>query len=112
MPLIKVRSDIAANAVATPLQGNQYEFLPFDALVEFAVLADAGDNITATVYSGSDVLQQNARADELAVASPILYPDHYSLQDVAMQGERLNVILQEAGGIASTFRVAVRITPL
>lgn len=112
MPLIKVRTTMAANGTAFPLQGNQYEFLPFDALVEFAILGDAAAAVNASVFSGSDVLQQESLIDDLAVANPILYPDHYSLQDVAGAGERLGVSLTEVGGATPIVRTNVRITPL
>lgn len=112
MPTIKDRRDIAANAIAFPLQGNQYEYLPFDAMVEFALKADAGDNIVGTVYSGSDLLMQQARLDEIAVATAIQYPWDVDVKDVAAQGERLNAELREAGGVASTVRTVVWITPL
>ena len=113
MPLIKtINANVAAGATINPLQGNQYEYLPFDAMVEFAILADAGDTFNASVFSGSDVLMQNSQVDTLAVANPILYPDHYSLSDVAAAGERLGVTLTNAGGAAGDVRVAVKITPL
>lgn len=112
MPLIKVRTTMAANGTAFPLQGNQYEFLPFDALVEFAILGDAAAVVNASVFSGSDVLQQESQIDDLAVANPIIYPDHYNLQDVAAAGERLGVSLTEAAGATPIVRTNVRITPL
>lgn len=111
MPTIKRSNTAAANATVTPLVGSQYEYLPFDALVEFAILADAGDAFNASVFSGSDVLMQNEPVDNLAVASPILYPDHYQIQDVAMAGERLGVQLTDTSGAGGTIRTLVRITP-
>jgi len=111
-PLIKSRDDIAASGQLFPLQGSQYEFLPFDALVEFALLADTGDNIDASVFSGSDVLMENSRIDELPVATPITYPDDYSLTDVAAAGERIGVAYRNIAVAISTVRTAVRITAL
>ena len=111
MPTIRVTTtNLAANAQAFPLQGNQYEFLPFNARVEFAVVANAA-GIDVTVYSGSDVLQQNGPAT--VKATPPLYPDDFLLDDVAMAGERLNVILRETAGVATTdIETVVKITPL
>jgi len=114
MPLISVRSSLGANGVATPLVGSQYERLPFDALVEFAVLADTGVIVDASIFSGTDVLMQNSQLDELAVATAIQYPEHYALQDVAADGEKLGMNLQETAGAVGPgiVRTKVRITPL
>ena len=111
-PLIKVLVAMTANGTSYPLSGSQYEFLPFDAMVEFAILADTGATVNASVFSGSDVLQQRSAVDILAVASPIVYPDHYSLSDVAAAGERLSVELVEGAGGTPDVRTACRITPL
>ena len=113
MPLIKTLDQgIADGATINPLQGNQYEYLPFDALVEIAVLADAGDTWLGTIFSGSDVLMQNSIVDALALATPIVYPDHFTLQDVAAAGERLGIQLTNNTGAVADVRTAVRITPL
>lgn len=113
MPFILVATTgAAAGATVNPLQGNQYEFLPWDAFVEFAVYADTGDTWTGTVFSGSDVLMQSSTLPILATAVPILYPDHYFLNDTALAGERLNVEAVNGTGAVADFRTSVRITPL
>jgi len=111
MPTIRVATtNIAANGTAYPLSGNQYEYLPFNAQVEFAIVASAA-GIEVTVYSGSDVLQQAGPAT--VKATPPLYPDDFLLDDVAGQGERLNVILRETANVATTdIETVVKITPL
>jgi len=112
MPLIKTLDQaIAAAATIFPWQGNQYEFLPFDAEIEVALLADTGDSWDASVFSGSDVLLQASRIDALALATPITYPDDYSLDDAALAGERLGCALTNATGAVADVRTAVRITP-
>lgn len=112
MPTIKKRTTMTASGQAFPLQGDQFEILPYDALCEFAVLADTGATVRSTIYSGSDLLQQSAITDILAVASPILYPDHYNLNDVAARGERLSVELLEGAAGTPIVRTQVRITPV
>lgn len=112
MPLIKVSTTMTANGTAFPLNGNQYEFLPFDAAVAFAILADTGATVNASVYSGSDVLLQNSLVDILAVASPIINPDHYNLSDVAAAGERLSVELSEMAAGTPVVRTSVMIQPM
>lgn len=113
MPMIKTLDQgVAAGATINPWQGNQYEFLPFDAMIEVALLADATDSWDASVFSGSDVLLQNSRIDSLALATPITYPDDYSLSDVAAAGERLGCALTNQTGAVADVRTQVRITPL
>lgn len=111
-PLIRVATtNLAANASVFPLQGNQYEYLPFPARLEFAVVANAV-TVDVTIYSGSDVLQQGGPPTVKTTATAV-YPDDFLLDDVAAQGERLNVILRETGGVATTdLETAVKITPL
>ncbi len=113
MPTIMVTTTGAADGSTTsPLQGSQFEYLPFDALLEFAIYADTSDTFTLTVFSGSDVLLQSTTAPILATASPILYPDHYYLQDVAAAGERIGIQAVNGTGGVADFRTLVRITPL
>ncbi|NOT31876.1 MAG: hypothetical protein HOP15_15630 [Planctomycetes bacterium] len=113
MPSILVQTTgAAAGATVNPLQGSQFEFLSYDAFVEFAIYADTGDTWTISVFSGSDVLMQNATAPILATAAPILYPDHYFLNDVAGAGERLGVQAVNGTGAVADFRTSLRITPM
>lgn len=113
MPLIKTHGvDVADAATIFPWQGNQYEILPFDAMVEIALLADTGDTWLGSVYSGSDVLLQASNIDEVALAVPVTYPDHYSLSDVAAERERLGCSLTNNTGAVADVRTAVKITPL
>lgn len=114
MPTIKRTTSLPVGGVANPLVGSQYEYLPFDALVELAVLHDgaAGAGVNASIFSGSDVLLQNEPIDGKDPAQPVVYPDDYQIQDVAAAGERLGVTLNEIGGVATVVRTVARITPL
>lgn len=113
MPLIKTNdAGVAAGATVFPWQGNQYEYLPWPASVQIALLSDAGDTFDASVFSGSDVLLQSSPIDALAIATPITFPDDYSLQDIAAGGERLGCSLTNTAGAAGDVRTSVIITPL
>lgn len=113
MPLIKtIDQGVAANAVITPWAGNQYEILPFDAEVFVALLADAGDVWNASVFSGSDVLLVNSQIDQLAIATPITFPDDYSLSDLAAATERMGCQLTNLTGAVADVRTALKIDPL
>jgi len=123
MPTIRVRTDVAAAGTFFPLQGNQYEYLPFNARVEFALVGQATtaadiDGITATIYSGSDILQQRGpvsnKSNVTGQTNGAVYPDDFLLDDVAAAGERLSVELNvpAAGAAGDTVDTVVKITPL
>jgi len=125
MPTIRVRNIAAAGATTVfPLQGNQYEYLPFNARVEFAIVGHDGvtagviEAARATVFSGSDILQQQGPiTDKSAVTAQsqnAVYPDDFLLDDVAAAGERLSVQLDIPADTTfdSVFDTVVKITPL
>jgi len=125
MPTIRVRNIAAAGSTTVfPLQGNQYEYLPFNARVEFAIVGHDGgtggviQNARATVFSGSDILQQQGPiTDKSAVTAQsqdAVYPDDFLLDDVAAAGERLSVQLDIPADTTfdAVFDTVVKITPL
>jgi len=131
MPTIRRRTTVAAGdgpQTVFPLQGNQYEYLPFNARVEFAIVGHAGgaalvpadiDRVTATVFSGSDILQQQSgitnKSATTAQSQDAVYPDDFLLDDVAAAGERLSVQLDipdPTAGEETIIDTVVKITPL
>lgn len=112
MPLIQGTNSIAAGGVNdNVLTGNQFEFLPYDAFIEFGLTGDAaGGDLRVDVYSGPDVLLENA---PMSTQNRIpIYPDDYNLQDAAAAGERLKIRVRNVGAGAAVLNHAVRITPL
>jgi hypothetical protein len=94
------------------LANSQFEFLPYNAMVEFGLNGDAnGADLRVDVYSGQDVLMEGA---SMSVQNRIpVYPDDYQLTDVAAAGERLKVRVRNTSAAAArTVFFAVRITPL
>jgi len=113
MPTIKTETVLLASEKANPLTGSQYEYLPWPARIEVAILADATDEVEATFFSGSDVLLENAELDTRPIAEAIQYPWDYDIEDVAAAGERLGLTIRETSGVAPAIvRTRVRITPL
>jgi len=112
VPTIRVTStNLAANSTTFPLAGNQFEYLPYDAQVLFAIIANAA-TVDVSVFSGSDVLQQGGPPQVKATITTV-YPDDFLLDDVAARGERISVVLRETGAIATTdVETTVRITPV
>lgn len=114
MPTIRVNTPAAAAGdVIFPLQGSQYEYLPFNARVEFAIVTDdVAVDIEATVYSGTDVLQQAGPISTKATLQAV-YPDDFLLDDVAAAGERLSVELRTPSALTTGgIQTVVKITPL
>lgn len=113
MPTIQGSVSVAASAVNdNVLAGSQYEFLPFDAALDFGLNGDAnGGDLRVDVYSGMDVLLENA---PMSVQNRIpIFPDDYNLNDVAAAGERLKVRVRNTSAAAArTLFFAVRITPI
>jgi hypothetical protein len=108
--MIQVTGSIAANtANDNVISGSQYEFLPRASALEFGLVGSA-TGLLADVYSGQDML-----CEGMAISTqnrfPV-FPDDYTLTDVADQGERIKVRLRNTTGGALTYFVGIRITPL
>lgn len=113
MPVIQGSTSVAAATVNdNVLTGSQFEFLPYDAALEFGLNGDAnGGDLRVDVYSGQDVLMENAPMSTQN-RQPI-YPDDYQLTDVAAAGERIKIRVRNTNGAAArTLFHSVRITPL
>lgn len=109
MPLVQNTISIAANAtLENAMDGSQFEFLPYNALLEFGLQGSAA-GLVADVYSGQDVLAESM-ALPLQNRYPI-YPDDYTLNDVAAGGERIKVRIRNTTGAALTAFWGIRITP-
>jgi hypothetical protein len=109
MPTIQSSVSVAGNATnENILTGSQYEFLPYNAHVEFGLVGSA-TGLVADVYSGSDTVAESFGLSA-ANHTPV-YPDDFTLNDVAAGGERLKVRVRNTTGGALTCFYSVRITP-
>ena len=109
MPVIQNSVSIAASSVNdNVLTGSQFEFLPYDAFLEFGIVASA-TGIVTDVYSGQDTLCEGM-APSLLNRFPV-YPDDFNLTDVAAAGERIKIRVRNITAGALTFFFSVRITP-
>lgn len=111
MPIINVRNSVAAGASINPLSGSQYEYLPFNALVEIGVTSSV-NLVLATVSSGSDILMEEGPVTLGSADVFPRYPDEYTLQDVAAAGDRLKINIRNTNAGAATVMTSVRITPI
>lgn len=110
MPVIQNSVSIAANATNdNVLQGSQFEFLPYDAALDFGLVGSAA-GLVADVYSGQDTVAENY-ALNTQNRFPV-FPDDYPLSDVAAAGERLKVRIRNTTAGALTAFYSVRVSPV
>lgn len=110
MPLIQNSVSVAANSVNdNVLTGSQFEFLPYNAALNFGMTASA-TGLIVDAYSGQDTLCEGL-APSLANRFPIL-PDDFNLTDVAGAGERIKLRVRNTTAGALTFFYAVQINPI
>lgn len=113
MPLIQGSTSIAASTVTENLlTGSQFEYLPYDALVEFGLSGDANAaDLRLDVFSGQDILAEQLQPN--AQNRIPLYPDDFVLQDVAAAGERIKIRARNTSAAgARVINHSVRITPI
>lgn len=113
MPVIQSSVSIPAASVNdNVLTGSQFEFLPYDAALDFGINGDAnGADLRVDVYSGQDAL-----CEQLTPSSqnriPI-FPDDFTLSDVAAAGERIKIRVRNTNAtLARTVFFSVRINPV
>lgn len=110
MALIQISNSIAANATnENVLAGSQWEFLPFNAHLEFGINQSA-TGLVVDAYSGTDALVEGM-IPLIKTTAPV-YPDDFTLEDVAGAGERIKVRVRNTTGGALTVLTTVRITPI
>jgi len=110
MPTIQGSVSVAANAVNdNVLTGSQWEYLPYNAAVEFGLVGSA-TGLLLDVFSGQDNVAEGF-APSIANRFPI-FPDDFTLTDVAAAGERLKVRARNTSGGALTLFFSVRLQPV
>jgi len=109
VPLIPVRTALAANGTANPLSGSVYEYLQAPALVEVAIQADA-TGVLARISSGPDILQEEGPVQVGTINVQPRYPDDFFLKDEAAAGDRLVINLRDTSGVARVVMTVVMIT--
>lgn len=92
------------------LAGQQWEFLPFNALLEFGLVGDAnGRDLRVSVYSGNDTLLEESPVS-FANRMPV-YPDDFTLKDFVAAGARMKVRVRNTNAGAVVLNWTIRVTP-
>jgi hypothetical protein len=112
MPMIQNSVSVAAASVNDNILANsQWEYLPYNARLEFGLVGDANAaDLRVDVYSGTDVILEGSPLS--AQNRMPIYPDDFTLTDFAAAGERIKIRVRNTNaGAARTVFFCVRINP-
>lgn len=115
MPSFNIYSgNVAANGTVDVLQGWQYEYLPWPAIVEIGLIQDgAANGMVSTVTAGSDVLMQESPVNAGGTDGVFPTSEQLDLADEVAAGDRLSIRLRETAGAATTdVMTRIVLTPL
>lgn len=114
MPTIQnVTSVPGASSNSNVVAGSAYEFAPFHARVDIAVVGDAAPGfMRSTVQAGSDVLLEESPISQQN-RFPV-WPDDFTLSDVVAKGDRIKIVARNTDVAANAHNIfwAVRLTPI
>jgi hypothetical protein len=113
MPLLQRTDSIAANAFnANVWTGTQFEFAPYNALLEASIMGSA-TGLQVTLATGADVLAIDQAVTPVRAANQYgIYPDDYVFQDIVGAGERIvEAIRNTTAGALSHFS-SIKLTPV
>lgn len=114
MPMFQFSQALTANQKGyNPLQGWQYEYVPYPAYVRVGTrTTGAAGNVTEQVFSGSNNIKQKSPMQVGGTAgvtpSPLNTP---FLEFVAMPGDRISLSIDENAGATPTVDGVVYIDP-
>lgn len=110
--IIQDQVTIAAGAtVQNIFDGSQWEFLPWPAGLEIALIGDAnGADLRLDLFVAGELVVENAIASN-ANRSPV-YPDDFNITHTAYAGGRLKGRVRNSGAAAVVLKHTTRITRL
>lgn len=112
MPQLTFSTALAAGAVANPITGWQYEYLPWPARVKVLLRATAA-TIKATVFTGSETIQEESNVQAGGTAG--VTPSELNTPPItfrAARGDRLKVNLRSTDAGAQTVDGIIYVAPI
>ncbi len=113
MPLLSRTDSIAANGFnANIWTGTQFEFAPYDALLELSVMGSA-TGLQFTFATGADTLSIDQAVNVVRAANEYgKYPDDFIVKDIVGGGERIvEAVRNTTAGALSHFS-SIMLTPV
>jgi len=112
MPVLTWTQSVAAGATYQPLNGWQYEYIPFGGAIR--ILHDAtAVGVVATVTSGSDTLQERSPLSASGTAGHL--PSQLDVPEVTDQvaaGDRQKILYENTTGGAITVNGFIEYQPM
>ena len=110
MPTIQSSQSVPANGtIENVFAGSQFEFAPYNASIEVAVIGSAV-GLVADVSTGQDVVSENYSVSGLN-RFPIM-PDDFLIQDIVKQSERVKLRVRNTTAGAVTVFYTMRMFPV
>ncbi|MDE2215516.1 MAG: hypothetical protein KGJ95_10525 [Candidatus Omnitrophica bacterium] len=110
MPVIQGSVSVSASSVVdNVITGSQFEFLPYNAHLDFGLVGSA-TGLVCDVYTGQHTITE-ALAPSTQNRVPV-YPDDFTLQDVAGAGERVKIRVRNTTAGTLTLFYTMKITPV
>jgi hypothetical protein len=112
MPMILAAQNVAAGAVNNNIiSGSAFEFARVRQLVSMGVVQSATGGFS-TITSGPDIIAEEFLPAIVALASPIIIPDHMYFTDYMEPGDRLVIRYRNPTGGALDVRALVQTSPV
>jgi hypothetical protein len=113
MPILSRTDSIAANAFnANVWTGTQFEFAPYNALLEMGAMGSA-TGLQFTFATGADTLSIDQAVTVVRAASQYpLYPDDFVVKDIVGGGERIIQAMRNTTGGALSHFSSIMLTPV
>lgn len=113
MPFLQRTDSIAGNAFnANVWTGTQFEFSPYDALLELGVMGSA-TGLQITFATGADTLAIDQAVTVVRAANQYpIYPDDFVINDVVGEGERIVQAMRNTTAGALSHFSGIKLTPL
>lgn len=112
MPSFMFSTLLAANGVARPLDGWQYEYLPYPAAIKITMRSTTA-GARASLFTGSETIQEESPVQ--AGGTIGVTPSDFttpSVEFIGGQGDRLKVLLREVAGGTPTVDGIIHLEPL
>ena len=113
MPYLQRTDSVAANAFNSNVwTGTQFEFAPYDSLLELGAMGSA-TGLQITFATGADTLSIDQALTVVRAANQYpIYPDDFTINDVVGEGERIIEAIRNSTAGALSHLSAIKLTPI